>query len=253
MYYDKPVMRRRRPKGRKIYSVIYLLDKQPKSLRKQKHYQLMVSYLQNSPGLTGLRFNRRCYSLLNEAVIRPEHLENFYRTYSLPENPFFPLFFMIKRNYLTERENKKLERSQYIALKMKNIPSYVQRYCSLIRQLEEKYSRTGKHPVFNQFLVVKTKKRADEYGNYNHTDWINFFGKYLDCLSGTYERIFSEKINTIYAYFILNCIPESFSGVPPIDKIQNRYRNYSKIYHPDRGGDHDMFIKIKWARDVLSV
>lgn len=244
-------MNRRRPVGRKIYSVSYLLNKQPKSLSKQKHYQLMVSYLQNAPRLRDLRFNRRCYSLLNGAVVKPEHLENFYRTYRLPKNPFFPLFFMIKRNYLMERENKKLERKKYIEVKMKGIPSYVQKYFSLILQQEKKYNRAGNYPVFKENLSVRSKKKADIFVKYDHSDWIIFFGKYTACLSEFYERIPLAQIDRIYAYLILNCIPESPSTIPDETKISNRYRNYSKIYHPDRGGDPELFIKIKWARDLL--
>ena len=228
-----------------------LLDKQPKSLSRQKHYQLMVSYLQNAPQLTGIRFNRRCYSLLNDAVIIPEHLENFYRTYRLPRNPFYPLFFMIKRNYLMERENKKLERKKYIEKKMNCIPSQLQRYFVLIIQFEQKYNRAGDHPVFKVNLSVKTKKKADMFAKYDHADWIYFFGIYTACLLKQYERLPLKNLDRIYAFLILNCIPESFSEVPKIAKINNRYRNFSKIYHPDAGGDQELFIKIKWARDVL--
>lgn len=229
----------------------YLLDKQPKSLSKQKHYQLMVSYLQNAPRLAGLRFNKRCYSLLNEAVIKPEHLEDFYRTYRLPKNPFFPLFFMVKRNYLMEREFIKFERKKYIEIKMTCIPSYVQRYFALIFQFEQKYNRAGNSPVFKNNLSVSTKKRANEFSNFEHADWIEFFGIYFACLGKHYERIPSENMDRIYAYIILNSIPDSLSELPDSAKVNNRYRNYSKIYHPDRGGNPELFIKLKWARDLL--
>lgn len=244
-------MKRRRPVGRNIYTVTYLLDKQPKSLCRQKHYQLMVSYLQNAPQLRGIRFNQRCYSLLNEAVIKPEHLDHFYRTYRLPKTPFFPLFFMIKRNYLMERENKKLERKMYIEVKMNSIPSYVQRFFALILQFEQKYNRAGNHPVYKENLSVTTKKRSEKFATYEHADWIDFFRMYNCSLRKRYERIPLENIDRIFAYFILNCIPSSLAVNPDSTKINNRYRNYSKIYHPDRGGDPELFIKIKWARDLL--
>ncbi len=229
----------------------YLLDKQPKSLSKQKHYLLMVSYLQNAPRLGGIRFNRRCYSLLNDAVIKPEHLDNFYKTYRLPKNPFFPLFFMVKRNYLMEREYKKLERKKYIDIKMKSIPSYVQRYFALLLRFEQKYNSAGNHPVFKENISVTTKKRADEYSKFDHADWIDFFGMYISSLTKYYKRIPSENLDRIYAYLILNSIPDSLSETPDSAKIKNRYRNYSKVYHPDRGGHPELFIKLKWARDLL--
>lgn len=245
------MMKKRRPVGKKIYSVIYLLDKQPKSLKKEKHYQLMVSFLQNSPTLTGVRFNRRCYSLLNDAIIKPEHLENFYKTYRLPVNPFFPLFFMVKRKYLLKRDNKKLERLQYIETKMEELPSYIRRYSALMKELELKYNRANQFPAFKENLVPKTKKKADLFAKYNHAEWIFFFGNYMSFLADLYVRIPSDLMERMSACLILNCLPSSFSEVPQRSKVSNRYRSFSKIYHPDAGGDQELFIKIKWARDLL--
>ena len=75
----------------------YLLDKQPKALVRDTKYPLLISYYRSSPLLMRIRFNKRCYSLLHNAVIKPEHLENFYKTYRLPKDSFFPLFSMIKK------------------------------------------------------------------------------------------------------------------------------------------------------------
>jgi len=237
--------------GKKIYTVAYLLDKQPKAFRKLKHYQLMVSFLQNSPDIMKIRFNRRCYSLLNDAVIKPKHLDNFYRTYKLPRNPFFPLFFMLKKKYLREKENKKLEKHQYIEEKMMGLPPYIQRYFTLIRELEQKYNGVSQNPVFMQNLCPKTKKQANLFAGYEHADWICFFEKYLNVLSAAYERISSETIDSMSACLILNCIPQGTADFPDSVKINNRYRNFCKIYHPDAGGDQELFVQIKWARDFL--
>ncbi|MBI9099908.1 MAG: hypothetical protein JEY91_15615 [Spirochaetaceae bacterium] len=237
--------------GRKIYTISYLLDKQPKAIRKDKNYQLMISYLQKASPLISIRFNKRCYSLLNNAVIKPEHLENFYRTYGLPKHPFFPLFFMIKRQYLINRENKKIERQEYIDEKMKNLPLHIEGFFNLLANLEIKYNRAGQNPVYKQTIMAKTKKQVDRYSSFGHPDWLIFMDDYFASLTGQYERIPADTIDRLSACFILKCIPDSINSLPGHSQIKTQYRSFSKEFHPDTGGDPRLFIRVKWARDYL--
>ncbi len=245
-------MRRRRPIGKKRYTIFTLLDKQPKSLSRSKHYSLMIGYLRDSPALQRIKFNQRCYSLLNNAVIKPEHLDNFYRTYHLPINPFFPLFFMIKREYLLNKELSKVEKRQYIQEKMKILPKYIDDFFRLLADLERSYNRGDKIPVYKNSLIPKTKKQVNLFNRNNHSDWIFFFKNYLNLLMEQYKRMPLEKTDQLLACFILICIPNDCSRLPNQSVVRKHYRSFSKKYHPDTGGDHGLFIEIKWAYDILS-
>lgn len=245
-------MRRRRPAGRTIYSIEYLLDKQPKTLKKREEWPLMISYLNSEPRLLKLRFNRRCYSLLHNAVIRPEHLENFYRTYRLPQHPFFPLFFMIKREYLDERDTKKREREEYIHKGLMKLPLYVRDVFTLTVRMEKSINGGDRCPVYRRSFIPRSKKKMDAYNRYSHGDWIRFFEEYLDLLATHYEKLPLSKVEYLDASLVLQCRPNPDYNPLDRDVVISNYRKLSKEHHPDRGGDASLFIKIKWAKDILS-
>jgi hypothetical protein len=244
-------MGRRRPIGRKIYSLSLLLDKQPKTLQKGEHYSLLISYVNNTPELYYLRFNKRCYSLLHNGIIKPEHLVNFYRTYRLPKHPFFPLFLMVKRDFYRGQEEKKREKKEYIDRAFKQLPSHIRAFFKRISELEVLYHSSGKTPLYNLSLYPKTKKKADLYSHYSHEEWIECFEIYLVKLRERYDRIPRERTDRLLACFILLSIPVTLSLFPDKSLLKQSYRNLSKKYHPDSGGDPKVFIKIKWASDVL--
>ncbi|MDA3809599.1 MAG: hypothetical protein PF518_04620 [Spirochaetaceae bacterium] len=245
-------MRRRRPVGRKIYTIHYLLDKQPKSISRDKLYNLMIGHYRDSPALKNLLFNKRCYSLLNDAVINPEHLNNFYKTYKLPINPFFPLFFMIKRNYLIDKENRKSAKHVYIQTRMSNLHPYILKYMTLVHDLEKNHNRALNTPIYNHYIFPKTKKQVDLYSRYKHRDWILFFRNFFELLIKNYQRLTADKIDLLTACFILACIPGGYSDLPDLSQVKKHYRSFSKKYHPDTGGDADLFVELKWAYDLLS-
>lgn len=244
-------MKRRRPAGRKIYSINYLLDIQPKALRKKEKWPLMLSYLSSDPKLLQLRFNRRCYSLLHNAVIRPEHLENFYRTYKLPKNPFFPLFFLLKREYIEERERKKREREEYIRKGLIELPDYVKALFTLTAYLEKEMNGSSGCPVYRRSFLPKSKKRMDDYKKYSHGDWIRFYDEYLGKLGTRYEKLPLKKVEYLDASLALQCLPDPDYRPHQQEEVVSQYRKLSKEYHPDRGGDPSLFIKLKWAKEIL--
>lgn len=243
-------MIRRRPKGRTIYSIDYLLNKQPKALQKYPRYAEMVLSLRDTPRLTQLKFNRRCYSLLHNAVIRPEHLENFYKTYRLPRHPFFALFLQMKRQYLWDRKEKKMDREQYISEKMGLLPRNIYAYMKCLAQFEQRYSKSGKARLFQQRVYPRSKAAVDRYLKYSPEEWMDFFQIYWEHLAENYSRISQVKKDQMQASFILGC-SVSMDSIPTKAKVKERFRKLSKQYHPDAGGPSPMFIKIKWARDVL--
>ena len=115
--------RRRRSPGSRRYSLADLLAKQPKSLQKHDYYQSLLAHYYSSERLKGLRVSQRCYTLLHTCRIRPEHLKEFYRTYRLPRDPFFPLFFRIKRDYLEQRRRQEEARRTYIHAQVRRLPA----------------------------------------------------------------------------------------------------------------------------------
>lgn len=256
---------RRRPK--KPYTIPYLLSKQPKSLTKHSQYPALLHYYHLSPRLKTVRFSRRCYSLLQHAKIAPENLKYFYRTYRLPKDPFFPLFFTIKRDYLKQKARRKQEKIQYIAAQMRTLSPSVLGFIKFLAAYEQGLNYSGRHPVWSEHLFPKTKKRVRKYVQYHYDDWLLFFRTYLQTLEKRYRTMDSRTADKLLAGFILECLPElppnqqklsqphrlpTAASVPPASAdIMKQFRKLSKLHHPDRGGKSERFVHLKWARDVL--
>lgn len=243
--------RKKRPKGRNIYDVSTLLERQPKGLRKDPRYEQMLLSLRENPRILKLKFNRRCYSLLHDGVIREEHLQNFHRTYRLPPHPFFALFFSIKRDYLENREQAARDRTVYIKEKMEFLPEYVRESMNRMIRLEKRYRGTGSVPFFKASIYPRSKKKADQFARFDHSRWILFFETSLERLAEKYPDIPEMELDRIKAGLILQCsISDPLTGQERKD-ISRNYREFSKSYHPDTGGDSRFFIRLKWARDLL--
>ena len=248
----------RRRRGRqaspaRTYSLDYLLERQPKSLAKHPHYGLMLDHYRTSPALRGLRFTRRCYSLLQHARIAPQNLQHFYRTYRLPADPFFPLFFEIKRAYLQERERMREARRAYILERMRTLPEPVLGFIKYLGRLEQYYSGGGRYPVWRENLFPSTKKQADAYGRYDQHHWLVTFRAHIDLLGARYRGLNARARGRLIACFVLELPLE---GTPPRRpapaEVSASYRRLSMRHHPDRGGDPRMFIELQHARDLLA-
>ncbi len=256
-------MRRRRRSRRtpaRNYSLSYLLSKQPKSLQKNEYYPIMMNYFYESSKLQNLRISRRCYSLLQHAKIEAHNLHHFYRTYRLPKDPFFPLFLKIKREYLQEQQRRKEERIRYIAAAMRALPEPILEFIKYLARVEQHYNHSGAYPVWNRHMFPGTKKRVHEYRRFDKREWIQFFRAYLDMLAERYRPLSEETAERLLACFILGCVPqgpvnpEANGGLqwPDSATVTRQYRKLSLQYHPDRGGESDMFVELKRAREVLS-
>lgn len=245
--------RRRRPaRPARTYSIAYLLARQPKSLAKHSNYRAMMANYHASAPLQHLRISRRCYTLLNNARIAPHHLQNFYRTYRLPGNPFFPLFFAIKRDYLAERERVKEARRQYILAGMRALPQEVLAQIKYLGYLERHYNAAGLSPLWQNSIFPSSKKKVDAYARRATADWLAIYRSHLAELVKRYRGLSTLIADRVLACFALGIIPD---GIPPARpaalEISRRYRSLSLQTHPDRGGDPSMFIEIKRARDTL--
>lgn len=250
--YSKYQMRRRRPIGRTIYTIDYLLNKQPKALQKDPRYIQMINSLLEDPAVKLRKFNRRCYSLLHNGVIRPEHLPNFYRTYRLPKHAFFPLFFSIKRDYLYQRNEKKKERENYIKQKQYRLPEDVRKMHHYLIEMEKDAHEHDLYPLCKRRLRPKNKKQIDKWIGFSHSQWILFFEDLLEQFTREYPFYPQRKIDYIKAGYILQCFCMQEKTALDLALAKSNFRKLSRVYHPDTGGDPEMFIRLKWAKDILA-
>lgn len=246
----RTTMRRRRAR---IYTLGYLLSRQPKTLRKHPDFGRMMDRYTASPRLQLVRFSRRCYSLLQRATVRPENLPFFYRTYRLPADPFFALFFSIKRDYFAEREQQKEARRQYILARMRNLPPATLSVVKYLGYLERHYHSTGRSPLWQTALFPRSKRAADRLGTLSNAEWIDLFRRHLAALAERYPAMTPTVRERVLACFVLEIAPSGFPpGRPAAASVNRAYRRLSLVHHPDRGGNAAMFIELKRARDVLA-
>ena len=229
--------RRRRTSLARTYSIRHLLLHQPKTLRKHSQYREMIAHYDASEQLRRLRFTRRCYTLLNQARIAPENLRHFYRTYRLPADPFFPLFFTIKRGYLAERKRVKEERHRYIVSVVRSLPSGVRNQIKYLGYLERHYNAAGLSPVWQKHLFPGSKKKADSYTRMAPTEWQRLFRDHLADLVHYYPRLTPTVADRVLACFVLGMVPELIPPTRPLPAdVARVYRRLSMLHHPDRGG-----------------
>ncbi len=212
----------------------------------------MMNHLVTSETLMRLRISTPAYRILNRAVIKPENLNNFYRTYRIPRDPFFPLFLGIKREYLAEKQRKQEQREAYILKKMKSLPGGKIRFIRFLAQWEQEINRYMDYPYWMEHLYPSTKKRVHEYENFSLLEWDVFLQDYLEGLLRHY-RIKNEVLGPrILACHLLELIPSLDPLAFPCQKdVLRSYRVLSLIHHPDRGGESEVFIRLKEAREVL--
>ncbi len=198
-----------------------------------------------SEKLQKLRISPKCYHILNEARIKPGYLSEFYSTYKLPADPFFPLFLSVKHQWFQERERIKEEKEAAIFERVKQLPEHRRRALRILAEFEQKHHPGNAHPIWDERLFPKTKKRAEEFHHFNEKDWYKVWKEYLNWLSLRYRGINEEYTEKLLAALILRC-----------RKIERReitenFRKLSREYHPDTGGDAESFLYIAMARDIL--
>ncbi len=252
----------RRRRSSRFYTLGYLIARQPKTIAKIETYRAMRDHYLSSPALRSARIPARAYRLLNEATLAPHHLSNFYRTYRLPEDPFFPLFLATKSEYRRRRAQQAEERRRWIQSAMRSLPEREIAMVRYLGHLERALNAAGRSPLWEGDLYPRTKKRAGEYLRFESDAWFESFRSHLTALSKRYPRLGSEFRERIMALYILRLIPDGgqvsesstlFPPRPPAPSlVAGAYRRLSLEHHPDRGGNPEEFIRAKWARDTLS-
>jgi hypothetical protein len=190
--------------------------------------------------------------LLNQARIEQANLVHFYRTYRLPPDPFFPLFFAIKREYMAERRRIKEERHRYILQRLRSLPEPTLSTIKYLGYLERYYNSSGASPVWQKHLFPSSKKEVRQYGRQTTTDWLRLFRVHLQRLRERYGAPPDVAGERILACFVLGITPERIPPLRPSrEEVNRRYRRLSLLHHPDLGGDAAMFMEVKRARDTL--
>jgi hypothetical protein len=243
----------------------------------------MIDHFRASEALQRLRISRRCYTLLHHARVDPDNLEHFYRTYRLPRNGFFPLFFRVKRDYLAERERKREERRRYILETMRRLPAPVLDFVRYVGRLEQRYNAAGAYPLWEEHLLPSTKKQVHAYLRYGEHEWLRLFRAHLARLAERYRDFDEATAEKLLACYLLECLPDGWStgqaggqasrgspshgaegssgpgaaavsrppAWPAAREVRRAYRSLSLRHHPDRGGDGALFVELKRARDLL--
>jgi hypothetical protein len=252
----RAAVRRKRPVphgSRRYTTLAALLDAQPKGLVRNPKHRLLWDQFMASDRLKCLRISRRCYRLLNEASVPPENLKNFYQTYRLPEDPFFPLFLAVKSEWFAERILWQEQREKVIMTMMRRLPDHRRRAMRILAEYERKHHPASDHPIFENQLFPTTKKRAAIYAALDENGWYHVWREHLLRLSWRYRDIpplFDRDGRPTYSARILSVLVLRCHRIDRKEIIAN-FRVLSKQFHPDRGGDAISFRRLKEARDLL--
>ena len=215
-------------------------------------FDAMMAHYHASEALGRLRMSRRCYGLLANARIAPHNLPVFYRTYRLPDSPFFPLFLSVKRSYLAERERINAARHDYVLSRMRALPRPTLTWIKYMGHLERAYNAAGLSPLWQKHLFPTSKKRADGYSRFSEAEWLATYRQHLSRLQARYPTLKEIIVDRVYACIVIGLVPDRVPPVrPPATTVNRCYRRQSLLHHPDRGGDPAVFIAIKEARDTL--
>ncbi len=249
-------LRRRRStrsttQSQRRYTLAYLLSRQPKTLAKHRDYPQLKAFLEQDTALQRFRMSRRCYSLLHNARIKEHNLHHFFRTYRAPRHPFFALFLLIKNDYAAERERVRYERYRYILERMRALPEPVVEFIRYLGHLENFYSPSDEHPLWQKHLFPSTKKQVHAFEHYSELDWLETFRVHLKRLEERYRNF--TLAEELLACYVLNCVPATHPlQLPQAQRVKRAYRTLSLRRHPDHGGDARIFVELKRAYELLN-
>ena len=117
--------------------------------------------------------------------------------------------------------------------------------------LERHHHPAESTPVWNRTMLPKTKKYAREITGYSEIEWQRLFSRFLDSLAERYHSFSDKESLRIEALMTLGFTLRVLQTSPENPEIIEQFRKLSKKHHPDRGGDAEVFRRIKTARDFL--
>ncbi len=249
-----PPHRRTVPARKNFKSLADLIDAQPRGLVKMEGHRLLWDYLMSSEELQRIRISPQCYRNLNLVQTTPEQIQGFYSRYKIAPHPFFPLFLSVKSQWFESRLRWQAEREQAILNRVKALPEHRRHALRLLAAYEKRHHPNQDHPVWDNRLFPRTKKRAEEFHRCTEEDWFAIWEHHLRDLSVRYRAIppptFAEEectwSNKILALMVLRC--------RKVEKqeIMDHFRRLSLEFHPDRGGNPECFLRLTQARNILT-
>ncbi len=230
-------------------TIAKLLFIQPQSIKKNPDFQLLVKILNDSAKLRKVILPPKAWKLVNEPRLEIKYLDNFIRTYYLPEKEFFKLFLELKWNYQAQRNKKYLHRQQRISKSADAWPESIKRLVFKLLYAERKCN--DDIPVYKRVLYPASLKRAEELSGFSAEKWAEIILKYYDSLKTHYRTIklpdraalmtFLQDLESVKR----NAAQQNNAG------HRREYRKLLKKYHPDLGGDAKIFIAVKKRYDEL--
>ena len=231
-------------------TIAKLLFIQPQSIKKNPDFQQLVKILNDSAKLRKVILPPKAWKLLNEPRLEIKYLDNFIRTYYLPEKGFFKLFLELKWSYQAYRVKRNLSRQQRISIKTETWPENIKKI--IFELLNAEINCNENTPVYKKVLFPATMKRADELSVFSADEWAGIILKYYDSLADSYRTIrLPEKAafrNSIKSY-VSSFMRDECKNITAENKRE--YRKLLKKYHPDLGGDENIFIAVKRRYDEL--
>ena len=111
--------------------------------------------------------------------------------------------------------------------------------------------------VYNLGEYIATLENiSTQFSSCNHQMSAITFEKHIIPLIVKAEKLYKQlsievlKVLSTAAHHNTSVETQNFfSGCDTIDDYKKRYHALSKIYHPDEGGDHDTFIRLKTEYD----
>jgi hypothetical protein len=206
--------------------------------------------LRDSPELQRVRLNRTTLRLLDEPRLQPANLVNFYVTYRVKENPFYPLFLSLKGSSAKQREAGRRSKRKRIEAIMAGYPPDVLRLMRYLAAVEGRLRPDI--PLCMKVLIPTTLKRARELSSFSRMRWISSLRDAVKAIAGGYRTIILRNSDELIARSILDCLPDPRTGKTPSRAgTKAKFRALSKANHPDSGGDAAAFRLLSWARDIL--
>ncbi len=241
--------RRSRNQGRGLAELLW---RQPARIKAASRFGELVKALNASTRLRAVRLGKRPWSLLNEPRLRPYFLDDFRRTYRLPEDPFFRIFLELKWEDKAERAARKDKRAADIAAIMdRSFPPAL----AFIRWLGElEASHASKRALWRSLFEPRTKKRARELAALDALGWKALLQDYLTQLCRLHPPLTDLVPEHWFAYMLLETLPDPATGKPPkAGELRSAWRRAVKSHHPDSGGDAEYFRLLDEARRSLGL
>lgn len=237
------------------YTIAGLLAHQPAGMQRLPGYRDLLARYRTSDRLKRVRLSRRGYSVLLHARVPPDRLRLFLRAQRLPVDPFFPLYLALKRDYLSTLERKREEKRRWIIHCLQSLPQPLFQSFLSLAYLEQYLAGSDETPIWAEELVPKTKKAARHLIGLSRLQWMDRFEEHLNSLVQRYRNFSAEEAELFLALFVLELPPSKKLSLPvPLPSptcIKEAFRRLSKREHPDAGGDGMLFVKLKWAVDIL--